>query len=214
MSEMRVLLLSPHPERLAPIFETSRDEVVVQTDPLETPPDADFIVSYGYRHIIPPTVLRHFIRKTVNIHIGYLPWNRGADPNFWSWFDNTPKGVTFHQIDKGVDTGDILLQSGYRWMDNSRTLRSTYDDLHKDVVRLFAVLWPMLRTGNVPSAPQKAGSTYHRSSDKDKFFAMLSRGWDTPVCEVEALGRKISAESEGQMADQASNIYLDDFKKT
>ena len=42
--------------------------------------------------------------------MSYLPWNRGADPNFWSILEDTPKGVTIHIMDESIDTGDILYQ--------------------------------------------------------------------------------------------------------
>ena len=38
------------------------------------------------------------------MHISYLPFNRGAHPNYWSFKDNSPKGVTIHFIDNGIDT--------------------------------------------------------------------------------------------------------------
>ena len=50
------------------------------------------------------------IKKIINLHIGYLPYNRGAHPNFWSFMDNTPTGVTIHEIDKNIDTGKIIYQ--------------------------------------------------------------------------------------------------------
>src|SRR5690606_983365 len=68
-------------------------------------PEADLLVSFGYRHI-----LKDLSVPAVNIHISMLPWNRGADPNFWSWLDHTPKGVTVHLMDQGIDTGPIIAQ--------------------------------------------------------------------------------------------------------
>ena len=44
------------------------------------------------------------------MHISYLPYNRGFYLNFWSFIDNTKKGVTIHYIDEGIDTGDIIFQ--------------------------------------------------------------------------------------------------------
>ena len=45
----------------------------------------DFIVSYGYRHILSKNILDLLPNKIINLHISYLPYNRGADPNFWSF---------------------------------------------------------------------------------------------------------------------------------
>ena len=70
----------------------------------------DFIVSYGYRYILPYEVLRHFSGRAINLHISLLPYNRGADPNFWSFVDNTPKGVSIHYMDTGLDTGKVITQ--------------------------------------------------------------------------------------------------------
>lgn len=200
---MRVLLLSCAPERLLPVF--GEDQVEVRSDPLTEVPDTDFIVSYGYRHIIREPILSAFSRKLVNIHIGMLPFNRGADPNFWSWFENTQKGITIHRIDAGIDTGDILLQKRKTWPDNARTLRSTYEDLQREAVKMFGTLWPMLKFGAVPAYRQEEGGSFHRSSDKDRYFSLLSRGWDSPVSEVWQLGNEVMAES--QMTACAHNIY-------
>lgn len=93
---MRVLFLGPDD---SPLLDWLRDrgECVLQTAE-EVSADRvkdrsfDFLVSYGYRHIIRQAVLDHFPDRAVNLHISYLPWNRGADPNLWSFFDDTPKG--------------------------------------------------------------------------------------------------------------------------
>lgn len=73
----------------------------------------DFIISYNYKYIIPSEIVRKFYGKIINLHISYLPYNRGYYPNVWSFLDNTPKGVTIHLIDEGIDTGDILLQKKF-----------------------------------------------------------------------------------------------------
>jgi len=33
-----------------------------------------------------------------------------ADPNVWSFIEKTPKGVSIHYLDAGIDTGDIIAQ--------------------------------------------------------------------------------------------------------
>jgi len=56
--------------------------------------DPDFIISYGYRHIITPDIIDAMSDKVrgdriINLHISYLPYNRGSDPNLWSWLNDT-----------------------------------------------------------------------------------------------------------------------------
>ena len=70
----------------------------------------DWIISYNYKYIISQDVIEFMDGKILNMHISLLPWNRGANPNFWSFVDDTPKGVTIHQINKGLDKGKIMYQ--------------------------------------------------------------------------------------------------------
>ena len=42
-------------------------------------------------------------RPIVNLHISYLPFNRGSHPNYWSFVENTPKGVSIHEIDEQIE---------------------------------------------------------------------------------------------------------------
>ena len=68
------------------------------------------IVSFGYRHIIDKKIIKKLKIPIINLHIGYLPYNRGAHPNFWSFIENTPSGVSIHEVDEGIDTGKIVDQ--------------------------------------------------------------------------------------------------------
>ena len=70
----------------------------------------NFLISYGYRYVLKKEILDLFPNRAINLHISYLPYNRGSDPNFWSFIDGTPKGVTIHYLDEGVDTSDIIVQ--------------------------------------------------------------------------------------------------------
>ena len=70
----------------------------------------DLIISFGYKHIIKKEILEKLNIPIINLHISYLPWNRGSHPNFWAFYESTPSGVTIHEIDQGVDTGSIIFQ--------------------------------------------------------------------------------------------------------
>ena len=53
----------------------------------------DAVISFGYRHILNHNLIRKAGCPIFNLHMSYLPYNRGAHPNFWSFYDNTPSGV-------------------------------------------------------------------------------------------------------------------------
>ena len=141
---------------------------------------ADFLVSHGYRHWIPPRLLARFPGRAVNLHNSLLPWNRGMDATLWSFVDDTPKGVTIHHMDAGIDTGDIIVQKEVRFA-GDETLRSAYWRLQAKLVQLFEEHWPMIREGRCPARPQPAGGSYHFSGDRNTVADLLTEDWDTPV---------------------------------
>ena len=63
----------------------------------------DWVISYGYKHILTKEHINLTKNPILNLHISFLPWNKGADPNYWSWVDDTPKGVTIHAINEEID---------------------------------------------------------------------------------------------------------------
>jgi methionyl-tRNA formyltransferase len=175
---MKILLLSPH-VHLIEFLQSHGDEVTQTIEPLtdEILEDKDFIISYGYRHIIGKPVLDRFKDRAINLHISYLPWNRGADPNLWSFLDGTPKGVTIHFIDEGIDTGDIIGQR-YLKYDYEDTLRTFYTKLSECIEDLFRKTWTYIREGRAKRYKQ---TTYHNSRDKEKYQHLLTKGWDTHI---------------------------------
>ncbi len=187
---MRVLLLTPRPQLLArPLIKAKDDFAVSTSTPDCWPKEVDYIVSFGYRHIIKEPVLSQYAGRLLNIHLSMLPWNRGADPNFWSWFNDTPKGVSFHLVDKGIDTGPIVMQCEVSKWHNNATLRSSYDFLSYCAEQVFAKEWPRFRSGDYFFIEPEGVGSFHRSSEKDQWMNTLPRGWDTPVSEITAMGK-------------------------
>ena len=184
---MIVLLLGPFRQRMVDFIIQNGDSV--QYTESKITPDmpvvvqADWLISFGYRYIIRQEVLRLFDRKAINLHISYLPWNRGADPNLWSFLDNTPKGVTIHFIDHSLDTGDIVAQKSTGFACDE-TLRTTYEQLNTAIENLFFDHWDQLKKGLIEGTPQEAGGTVHRSIDKERYRHLLAQGWDTPVSSI------------------------------
>lgn len=181
---MQIWLLGPsHPQVeacLASLGDTvSRTEAPLPAlAGLETRPD--FLVSYGYRHIIGPDWVAAFPRRIVNLHIAYLPWNRGAAPNLWSILEDTPKGVSLHFIDSGLDTGALIAQRRVEPRAGD-TLATSYARLIQAVEALLAEVWLELRAGRIEGTPQPAGGTLHRLRDQAAVAPLLTNGWDTPL---------------------------------
>ena len=182
---MRVLLLGPNRPSLSVFFESRGDSVLCYdgriTVDMAIVKEADWLISYGYRFLICREVLEKFGQQAINLHISYLPWNRGADPNIWSFLENTPKGVTIHRLGHEIDNGEIIAQKEVVFVNEQETLRSSYEKLTKEIEELFCCVWDSLLKGLIKSRRQEPGGSFHKSKDKDQYLPLLLQGWDTPV---------------------------------
>ena len=146
---MNILFLGPDKNPVLTYLQQTEDRVLQSEDIVSSNMIGNgevFLVSYGYRHIITPDVLEAVGHRSVNLHISLLPYNRGADPNFWSFVEDSPKGVTIHRIDKGLDTGPVFIQKEISFSDEN-TLRTTYARLHEEIQQLFISHWMDIRNG-------------------------------------------------------------------
>ena len=137
---MKVLLLSPYETSIRDFIEDFGDDVhqisrAILEDELSEL-DADYFISYGYRHILSSDIVEKISTRAINLHLSYLPWNRGADPNLWSIVEGTPKGVTIHRISTRVDSGNILAQAGITFSSQD-TLATSYNKLRELIETLF-----------------------------------------------------------------------------
>jgi len=144
-----------------------------------------FIVSYGYHHILGKDILDLFPDRAINLHISYLPFNRGGDPNFWSFVENTPKGVTIHYLDEGIDTGDIIVQEKVEFDTKQETLATSYEKLQLTIHDLFKQNWQDIKTLRCKRQKQVGNGTSHKVKDKRNLNHLLEDGWDTPLCVLE-----------------------------
>jgi hypothetical protein len=152
-------------------------EVWHTADKIESTQTYDVVVSYGYRHILKKPVIESSAAPIINLHISYLPWNRGAHPNFWSFFDCTPSGVSIHLIDDGVDTGPILYQRYVNFRSDQKTFAETYRHLIVEIEALFRENLDRLVDGTYEPIPQRRPGTCHRKADLPAEFA----GWDAVI---------------------------------
>lgn len=109
----------------------------------------ELLVSYNYKYLLSSDSIEKMNGNAVNLHISYLPWNKGSSPNIWSFIDNTPKGVTIHYMDSTLDTGDIIVQREVE-LQPSVTFVKSYTVLHQEVQSLFKEIfmeyskWPTM----------------------------------------------------------------------
>jgi phosphoribosylglycinamide formyltransferase-1 len=129
----------------------------------------DLIIAYGCS-IIKSELLDVFKGRFINIHLGLSPYYRGSATNYWPFVNNELPcvGVTFMQIDAGIDTGEIIHQQ--------RAVMHAADNIHTIGCRLIkdmayscariVELYPSFNTSQ-NEIQQKAGIPlrYYRKKD-------------------------------------------------
>jgi methionyl-tRNA formyltransferase len=182
--QMKILFLGYGPERTNLIhFLQNNGETVVHTDQkLEDKRIShyDLCISFGYRHIIKSSQLKFFTRPPVNLHISFLPYNRGAHPNFWAWAENTPHGVTIHHIDEGIDTGDIIFQRKVIFPKEDMTFKESYEVLLNEVQALFVEHWPLIKSFAYTPKPQTGAFTHHSKRE----LPFFEGSWDSKITDA------------------------------
>lgn len=128
------------------------------------------VISYNYRHIIKPDIIKAAHGNIINLHISMLPWNRGSSPNLWSFIDDTPKGVTIHVLDEGLDTGDILLQKEIFFDEETDTLKSSYERLNMAIVQLLQDNWQYVYGRDWHLQKQAEGGSAHTMKELQQFL--------------------------------------------
>ena len=176
---------------ILPIIELIETNIIIQTDKPSLAEikrnNISFILSDRSRYLINDEIIDHLPGRIVNLHPSYLPWNRGYHPNYWSIKDQAPHGVTIHQINSGIDTGNIIAQRLVEYNEND-TFRDTYLDLRKEMLGLFMEFWPSIISGTykVKEQSPQEGSLYLKK-DFEGEQKYLPSGWDTKI----ALFRKL-----------------------
>jgi len=184
---MKILFLGGNNSRVIANWLTAQGEEVTYTEKRISLNDAralnnQMIVSYNYKYILSRDILDLVEGNAINLHISYLPYNRGADPNIWSFIENTPKGVTIHYIDSGIDTGDIIVQKQIQFNEEKETLKLTYDILHREIQELFKRNWKKIKSYEIERMAQIGEGTIHLLKDRVFFEPLIKeKGWDTPI---------------------------------
>lgn len=198
----RIMLLSNNPNS-APLLTWLREQgfdTRLLEDPLTAghleKADPCLVVSYNYRHIVPEEIIRLLPGRMINLHISLLPWNRGSDPNVWSIIDRTPRGVTVHQLARGLDTGDVLLQQETPPAGDDATLASTYEELNHAVTGLFREGLGDLLSGSCHPRPQEGPGSRHRRADLLSLLGGKLPDWSMTVRDLRKITDRIRRKQE------------------
>lgn len=68
----------------------------------------DLVFSLHCKQIFPKEIVNNV--RSINVHPGYNPYNRGWFPQVFSIINSLPAGVTIHEMNAEVDAGPIIIQ--------------------------------------------------------------------------------------------------------
>ena len=156
--------------------------------PLEIFKQSDFILSFGFRKIISENIIKKLKKPIFNIHLSYLPFNRGAHPNFWSFIENTPAGVSIHKIDKGIDTGNVILRKKIYFntsLNKFSTFKKTYNFLFLEAEKLFKKNFDKIYNKKYKKILNNSKGTFHYKKDLPKWM----KNWNMNISLAKNLSR-------------------------
>lgn len=141
------------------------------------------IVSYNYSYIIGQSIIDYMKGNIINLHISFLPWNRGSSPNIWSFLDETPKGVTIHQISPKLDRGCIIYQQECEFDEQKETFESSYQKLNDMIVKLFQQNWENIKSGDYTLTEQQGKGSYHTKKDLEILMQKCPFQWSDSIAD-------------------------------
>ena len=90
-------------------------------------------------HILKGEILETPNIGIINKHAAILPHCRGLFPYFWSKLTDAPVGVTYHRVEKGIDTGEVLVQAKHTRQDRLLSMLRFYIDVFAALPRMAKI---------------------------------------------------------------------------
>ncbi len=183
----------------------SRGVEVRLVDHLDDPAEAarlravapDFLFSFYFRRMIPPSILAIPARGALNMHGSLLPRFRGRSPVNWAILKGeTRTGATLHYMTEKPDAGDIVDQEAVLIGpdDDALTVARRVGDA---ALIVLARSWPKLKAGTAPRRPQGGDSSYFGGRRPEDGLV----DWAKPAKEVHDLVRAVSRPWPGAFTD-------------
>lgn len=122
----------------------------------------DMICSIYYRWIIKQDVINAVSGKIFNLHPALLPQYRGCSSLTWAMINGEDEcGFTYHYVDSGCDTGDIILQKSIK-IEDFDTQLTLYNRVMFESMKYFLEVVHLVAMGYQGEKQQGISSYYKR----------------------------------------------------
>ena len=151
--------------------------------------DADFFIVVAFGHLLRESVLKMPKRGCINVHASLLPRHRGPAPIQWAVINgDTETGVTTMLMDKGLDTGDMLM-AAREPIGRSDTAGSLHDRLAQRGADLLVRTLAAFADGTIRRTPQDHSAATYAPLLK-KADGLID--WKKPAAKIEPFIRGMS----------------------
>ncbi|MBO5178844.1 MAG: methionyl-tRNA formyltransferase [Clostridia bacterium] len=149
-------------------------------------PDVIVVVAYG--QILPEEILNIPKYGCINVHGSLLPKYRGSAPIQWSIINgDKTTGITTMYMDKGMDTGDMILKEEIEISDDD-TFGSLYEKLKKLGGKLIIETLEKISEGMAPRTKQPDDFTLAPMIEKET----CKIDWNKSAVEIRNLVRGLN----------------------
>jgi methionyl-tRNA formyltransferase len=124
----------------------------------------DYLVSIYFDYILDERFLNLPYVEAINLHPGYLPYNKGFYYYVWALLEGTPAGVSIHRMTEDVDDGHIISQKRVI-IENTDTGDIIYQKHENEAFKLFQATWPNIKIGNYKTYQQQHVGTHKKLKD-------------------------------------------------
>lgn len=163
-------------------------------------------------HILPERVLDLPARGTIQYHPSLLPKHRGISAMHWAIRAGEDRtGLTIFWVDRGIDTGPILLQKEVQ-IDPDDTVGSLYfDRLFQPGVEALVESVRLVREGSAPRIEQDEAQASYEPPASDENSAI---DWSRPAAEIYNLIRGSNPTPGAHARHNGARIRIFDARMT
>ena len=148
----------------------------------------DYLLSIANLAIIPEEVLALPLEGTINFHDGPLPQYAGLYTTSWAIINGeSTHGVTWHIVETGIDTGNILVQKTFD-LKSDESAFSLNTKCFEAGMATFESLLPAFAGGLPEGTPQNAADFVYYAK-KQRPAAAATLDWSQPAEKLESLSR-------------------------
>lgn len=145
----------------------------------------DLIIKDRYPFSVPEEIYSNF--EVLCFNCAYLPYNKGAHSNIWSFIDETPKGGSIFFVRSSNFEYDLVKRFIVDIPDDA-TLSSSFDLIYEKIEAEFRKAWQdLLGKAVALEVVNRDEGSQHSPEECSGFIKWLPDGYNTMVKNIPAL---------------------------